>query len=125
MKYELLMECRAGTRHAFKTVMIIKLPNELFKLHKVCSQCKSEKFPTWNARGVIIKSPTYRHSAEYREFLNNHNPAEARVAILTSDIKKVEHGTNNPNLRLVPGRTTRGRKARSVKRARDKRHANA
>lgn len=105
MKYELLMECRAGTRHAFKTIMIIALPDGTFKLHKVCSQCGSLKFPIWDKRGRILKSPTYKHSAQYREFLNSHDPAEARVAILTSDIKKVEapRAKNNPRLRLVSG----------------------
>ena len=53
-RYELLMECRAGVRHAFRTIMIIKLPDGTFKLHKVCSQCKSVKFPIWNARGQIL-----------------------------------------------------------------------
>jgi len=127
VKYELLMECRAGSRHAFRTVMIIKLLDGTFKLHKVCSQCKSEKFPVWNARGAILKSPTYKHSAEYREFLNNHNPVEARVAILTSDVRKVEqpHGTNRPNLRLVPKGQKRGRKTHTIKRPRNKRRASA
>jgi hypothetical protein len=123
------MECRAGTRHAFKTVTIFKLLDGTFKVHKVCSQCKSEKFPIWNAKGVILKNPTYRYSAEYREFLNNHDPAGARVAILESDIKKVEqvHGdqASNPRMRLVPGKGkgTRRRAAHSRKRPRDKRRA--
>src|SRR5262245_56891402 len=88
MKYELLMECRAGTRHAFRTVLIIKLSDGTFKLHKVCSQCNTEKFPIWNAKGIILKTPVYRHSPEYRQFLSEHNPAEARVAILNSDVRK-------------------------------------
>ena len=128
MKYELLMECRAGVRHAFRTIMIIVLPNGTFKLHKVCSQCKSEKYPIWNARGVILKSPTYKHSQEYREFLNNHDPTEARVAILGSDIKKVhaptKEGSNEANrsgVRPLPKpKKARGRKPNPVKRPRDK-----
>lgn len=127
MKYELLMECRAGTRHAFRTVMIVKLPNGTFQIHKTCSQCKSSKAPIWNARGVIIKNPSYKHSPEYREFLNNHDPAEARVAILESDIRKVEapHGRENrTGVRLVPRtKKARNRNARANKRPRDKKRA--
>jgi hypothetical protein len=129
VKYELLMECRAGTRHAFKTVLIIVLPDGTFKLHKVCSQCKSDKFPIWGARGQILKSPTYKHSKEYREFLDNHNPAEARMAILGSDIKKVQapkkgvtSEANDTRVRSVrrTGKKTGRRKLRLVKRPRDK-----
>jgi hypothetical protein len=61
--------------------------------------------------------------------LNSHDPAEARVAILTSDIRKVDapHGGSNPTrMRLVPPRKqTRNRKTRSVKRPRDKRYTHA
>src|SRR5262245_31588980 len=112
MKYQTLMECRAGIRHAFKTVMIIKLANGTFKVHKVCMNCKSEKFPIWNARGIILKSPQYKHSAAYRKFLDDHDPAEARVAILNSNVKKVEapHGRKDvPHLRLVQKAQTRRR----------------
>ena len=133
VKYQLLMECRGGVRHAFRTVMIIVLKDGTYKLHKVCMNCKSEKFPIWNTRGVILKSPTYRHSKEYREFLNDHTPAEARMAILGSDIKKVkqphEGNTRNPGLRLVPKGTKaakRRRNSRAHKRTADKRwHAHA
>jgi len=120
------MECTAGYRHAFRTVLIIKLNDGTFKIHKVCSQCNSEKFPIWDARGRIIKTPAYKHSKEYREFLDNHNPAAARVAILDSDIRKVEqpHGSDNrARLRLVPKAQTRRRKSGSVKRQRDKQRA--
>ena len=131
-KYELLMECRAGVRHAFRTIMIIVLPDNTFKLHKVCSQCKSEKFPIWNARGVILKSPSYRYSTAYREFLNGHKPADARMAILGSDIKKVQaptkeikRGQNNQGVRPVPrAKKARGHSVKSNKRSRDQKRAN-
>lgn len=112
MKYELYMECRAGTRHAFRTVMIMKLPNGTFQVFKSCSQCKSTKNPIWNARGVILKTPSYKHSPEYREFLNNHDPAEARAAILGSDIRKVVA----PNER----KPTTNARVRARKRPKDK-----
>lgn len=123
MKYQLLMECRGGVRHAFRTVMIIVLKDGTFKLHKVCMNCKSEKFPIWNTRGVILKSPTYRHSKEYREFLNDHTPAEARMAILGSDIQKVRQPDegNKTRLRLVPKVAKRRGKLRTHKRKADKR----
>src|SRR5262245_52116809 len=116
MKYELLMECRAGTRHAFRTVLIIKLSNGTFRLHKVCSQCNTEKFPIWSAKGVILKAPVYKHSPEYRQFLDDHNPAEARVAILNSDVRKeVQHGrSNGPHLRLVQKAQARRRKRKTA-----------
>jgi hypothetical protein len=113
-RYELLMECRAGLRHAWKTVLIIKLVDGTFKLHKVCSQCKSEKFPVWNSRGVILKSPSYRYSAEYRVFLSDHNPLEARAAILNSNVRKVTAPhvrKERPPLRLVHRAQLRRRKA--------------
>lgn len=118
MKYELLMECTAGRRHAFRTVLIIKLGDGTFKLHKVCSNCKSEKFPIWNARGLILKSPVYKHSAAYRAFLDDHDAVDARVAILNSDIRKVEapHGSNRTVLRLVPKANKRRNKARTTTR---------
>jgi len=105
MKYELLMECRGGTRHAFKTVLIIVLPDGTYKLHKTCAHCGSDKFPIWDKRGRILRSPVYKHSKEYRAFLDEHTPEEARAAILNSDIRKVEapHAKAHTRLRLLPG----------------------
>ncbi|GEM_PF-5612406 len=125
MKYQLLMECRGGVRHAFKTVMIIELPDGTSKLHKICTNCKSQKFPIWNARGQILKSPTYKHSPEYREFLDNHTPAEARMAILASDIRKVKapNEKNGTVLRLVSRTRKSNRHAHARKRPRDKKRS--
>ena len=126
MKYELYMECRAGTRHAPRTQLIIVLPNGTFQLQRVCAQCKTQIPQTWNGRGAILKR-NYKHSPEYRAFINDHDPAEARVAILGSDIRKVQAprgGTNNPSVRQVPGaKAKRGRKPGSQQRPRDKRRA--
>lgn len=123
MKYELLMECRGGTRHAFRTVMIVVLRDNTFKMHQVCRNCESQKFPVWNTRGAILKSPTYKHSPAYREFLNDHDPAEARAAIISSDIRKVQapNERNNPKVRLVSkSKKVRNRHARTHKRRADK-----
>ena len=127
MKYNLLMECRAGNRHAFKTVAIIKLADGTFMIRKTCIMCASEKTPIWNAKGMILKTMAYKYSPEYRAFLDDHDSVGARVAILESDIKKAEqpHGneTSDPGMRLVPKpkKAQRRRAAHARKRPRDKR----
>lgn len=129
MKYNLLMECRAGNRHAFKTVAIIKLQDGTFMVRKTCIMCESEKTVVWNAKGQILKTMAYRYSEQYRTFLDDHDSVGARVAILESDIKKAEqpHGNEagNPGVRLVPKpkKGQRRRPAHARKRPRDKRRA--
>ena len=128
MRYELFMECRGGGRHALQTLMIIKLKDGSFRLQQRCVNCKTFKYPHWGPNGKILGTATYKHSQIYREFLNSHDPTEARLEILASDIKKVEaptDGSYSSVLRQVP-RPKKGRgRTLTPKRARDKRRAAA
>jgi hypothetical protein len=107
--------------------MIIKLRDGSFRLQQQCFNCKSFKYPHWAANGKILGSATYKYTQAYRDFLNNHDQMGARLAILTSDIKKTEapsDGKNSTILRQSPPKARRAA-ARAVKRPRDKKRTEA
>lgn len=126
-KYLLLMECTAGIRHAGKTVMLIKHPGNVTQVNKVCRNCGTHISHYWDAQGRKVKAPKYIRTKAYRDFLDNHTPAEARVAIMNSNVRKVTapHAKDSPVLRLVPGGKgkARNRQSRRLKRQKDKRRS--
>lgn len=126
-RYMLLMECTAGVRHAGKTVMLIKHPGNVTQVNKVCRNCGTQIIHYWDAQGRKVKAPKYHRTKAYRDFLDNHSPADARVAIMNSNVRKVvaPHGKDSPVLRLVPGGKAKVRRhsPRRVKRSKDKRRS--
>src|SRR5262245_1906700 len=112
--------CRALNTHAWQIRgPIVVLRDDSRRITLLCARCHTWRSDVWGRRNGAILTRYYKHDAEYKSFIQEHNNAEARVALL-GQIKETQSETNNTGVRSLPGPKTKGRRGnvKSAKRPR-------
>ena len=108
------VELCSGINHPWKPPIILIMDDGTRRCYLECERCRSVRVEMRSPNGRVLRGRSYKHSDEFKEFLNETSARTRRAAVwqdLCERARERRYSEKNySNLRLLQAPRARGQK---------------